>query len=160
MMIETGTRQSVSLQPARTLCGGTRFVVSQSQLVRTVRRKALKMTDRIFISNLELLSRIGITAEERDQPQRLTISLGLEPRRDFSALEDSIGNAVDYATVCEKVRALASASQRNLIETLAVEIAQALLVEFPLDAVEIELRKYILPETDYVAVKIRREAAR
>ena len=118
------------------------------------------MTDRIFISNLELLSRIGITAEERDQPQRLTVSLGLEPRRDFSALEDSIGNAVDYATVCEKVRALASASQRNLIETLAVEIAQALLVEFPLDAVEIELRKYILPETDYVAVKIRREAAR
>ena len=117
------------------------------------------MSDQILIANLELLTRIGITAEEREKSQRLTVSLVLHPRKGFAGLGDNIANAVDYATVCAQVRELASGAARNLIETLAEEIAGLLLREFPLDAVEIELRKYILPETDHVAVKIRREKA-
>ena len=118
------------------------------------------MSDSIFISNLELMARIGITEEERAKPQRLTVSIAIFPKHDFSKLNDRIENAVDYAVVCEKVRSLISASANNLIETLATGIAQMLLGQFPVDAVEIELRKYILPETDYVAVKLRREADR
>jgi len=118
------------------------------------------MSDIIFISNLELLAHIGITAEERAEPQRLTVSITLQPKRDFSNLKDRIENAVDYASVCGRVRSLASIFAKNLVETLAAEIALMLLDEFAVDAVEIELRKYILPETEYVAVKIRREAAR
>jgi dihydroneopterin aldolase len=117
------------------------------------------MSDYIFIANLELFTHIGITPEEREQPQRLTVSLMLQPRKGFADLGDNIANAVDYATVCTRVRELAAGAARNLIETLTEEIAATLLREFPLDAVEIELRKYILPETDYVAVKIRREPA-
>jgi 7,8-dihydroneopterin aldolase/epimerase/oxygenase len=117
------------------------------------------MDDRIFISDLELSSRIGITEAERARPQRLTVSLTLFPRRDFSALDDRIENTVDYAEVCAQVRSLAAQRPRNLIETLAEEIAQTLLSDFPLRAVEIELRKYILPETAFVAVKIRRDTA-
>jgi dihydroneopterin aldolase len=44
-----------------------------------------------------------------------------------------------------------------LIETLAEEIAGLLLERFPLRAVEVELRKFILTDTAYVAVRIRRE---
>ena len=117
------------------------------------------MSDQILISNLELSSRIGITAQEREKPQRLTVSLVLHPKRDFSALNDRIENTVDYAEVCLRTVSLASRDSRNLIETLAEEIAGMLLADIPLKAVEIELRKYILPETEYVAVKIRREAA-
>lgn len=116
------------------------------------------MDDRIFISELELSPRIGISDAERAEPQRLTVSLALFPRRDFSALDDRIENTVDYAEVCARVRSLAAQRPRNLIETLAEEIAQFLLADFPLRAVEIELRKYILPETAFVAVKIRRGA--
>ena len=45
---------------------------------------------------------------------------------------------------------------RALIETLAEEIAAELLARFPLQAVELELRKFILPDTAFVAVRIRR----
>jgi dihydroneopterin aldolase len=116
------------------------------------------MDDQIFISNLELLAHIGVTDEERAEPQRLTVSLALVPSRGFSGLGDRLKNAVDYADVCERVRALAAKQPRNLIETLAEEIARALLAYFSLGIVEIELRKYILPETEFVAVRIRREA--
>ena len=118
------------------------------------------MNDRIIVENLELQAHIGITSGERANAQRLTVSLILHPLREFSALDDRIENTVDYAKVCEAVRLLASLRPRNLIETLAEEIARLILSDFSVRAVDIDLRKYVLPETAWVGVNIQREAAR
>lgn len=115
------------------------------------------MTDRIVIDGLELSSFIGVPDAERAEAQRLTVNLVLEPMRGFSALDDAIANTVDYFRVCEVVKALSLARPRHLIETLAGEIAATLLERFALGAVEVELRKYILPDTAFVAVRLRRE---
>jgi len=115
------------------------------------------MPDCIRIESLELSSLIGVPEEERAAPQRLTASLVLEPIRDFRALDDRLENTVDYFAVCAHIKALATARPRCLIETLAGEIAAELLARFPLRAVEIELRKFILPDTAFVAVHLRRE---
>jgi dihydroneopterin aldolase len=115
------------------------------------------MPDQILISQLELSSSVGVPEDERSLPQRLTASLVLEPRRGFDALEDRLENTVDYASLTRIVQQIARGRPRQLIETLAEEIAGQLLVRFPLAAVEVELRKYILPDTEYVAVKLRRE---
>jgi dihydroneopterin aldolase len=118
------------------------------------------MIDRILIEALELSSFIGVPDEERVAAQRLTASLVLEPIRDFRALEDRIENTVDYFVLSEFVKHLSLARPRQLIETLVEEIAAELLARFPLRAVEVELRKFILPDTQFVAVRIRREATR
>lgn len=115
------------------------------------------MPDRILIEGLELSSRVGVPEEERGEAQRLTANLVLEPIRDFRALKDRLENTVDYFAAGECIKALSLARPRHLIETLAEEIAGELLARFPLRAVEIELRKYILPDTAFVAVRIRRE---
>jgi dihydroneopterin aldolase len=115
------------------------------------------MADCIRIENLELRSYIGVPAEERAATQRLTVSLTLEPIRDFRALGDRIENTVDYFDVCNFIKALSLSEPRHLIETLAQEIAAQLLTRYPLRAVEVELRKYILPDTAFVAIQIRRE---
>ena len=115
------------------------------------------MTDRILIDSLELSSFIGVPDEERATAQRLTVNLVLEPSRDFTALGDALENTVDYFRVCEEAKALSLARPRQLIETLAEDIATLLLARFALRAVEVELRKYILPDTAFVAVQIRRE---
>lgn len=114
------------------------------------------MTDRILIDGLELSSCIGVPDEERATAQRLTANLVLEPIRDFTALGDALENTVDYFRVCAEVKALALARPRRLIETLAEDLAALLLTRFALRAVEIELRKYILSDAAFVAVKIRR----
>lgn len=116
------------------------------------------MNDRILIADLELLARTGVTAEEQAKPQRLTVSLALHPRNPFSGLDDRIENTVDYARVCTAIRSLASQHSGYLIETLAEKIARMVLADFPVLAVELELRKYILPETAFVAVSINRKA--
>jgi len=118
------------------------------------------MPDHIRIESLELSAHIGVPDEERATAQRLTASLLLEPIRDFRALGDLIENTVDYFAVCQCVKALSLARPRHLLETLAEEIAGELLAHFPLRSVEIELRKFILPDTAFVAIQLRRERAR
>jgi dihydroneopterin aldolase len=117
------------------------------------------MPDTIHISELELSTHIGVPDEERATAQRLTVSLVLEPSRNFAQLGDEIANTVDYFTVCRAVQALAEDRPRKLIETLGEEIAALVLSRFAVRAVEVELRKFILPDTAFVAVCLRRERA-
>jgi dihydroneopterin aldolase len=114
--------------------------------------------DQIVISQLGISSFIGAFEEERKKPQRLRVTVIMEPRTSFSHMHDQLESTVDYAEVSGLIKALAATGQRLLIETLGEEIATALLAEYPLNAVEVELRKYILPDTEYVAVRLRREA--
>ena len=113
-------------------------------------------SDEIHVANLALNIHVGVTDEEQARAQRLTVSLTLRPVRGFSNLEDRIENTVNYAAVCAAVRALAAARPRRLIETLALDIAGEILARFAVASVEVELRKYILPDTDYVAVRLSR----
>ncbi|MEQ1860343.1 MAG: dihydroneopterin aldolase [Chthoniobacteraceae bacterium] len=113
--------------------------------------------DTIHISQLELRAHIGVPDEERATPQRLTVDLTLEPARGFSDLADDLARTVDYFEVCRAVQALAAERPRKLIETLAEEIAALVLARFAVVSVEVELRKYILPDTQFVAVHLHRE---
>ncbi|MDB6173750.1 MAG: dihydroneopterin aldolase [Chthoniobacteraceae bacterium] len=113
--------------------------------------------DLIHIEALELSARIGVPEEERAVPQRLTINLTLQPSADFRALSDTIEKTVNYFEVARAVQAIARERPRCLLETLGEDISAALLKGFALQAVEIELRKYILPDTAHVAVRLRRE---
>ena len=118
------------------------------------------MRDAIRIEELELSTRIGVPEAERAMPQRLTAHLLLEPELSFDQLSDDLANAVDYFVISQAVQELARQRPRQLVETLAAEIARMLLTRFPLAAVEVEVRKYILAGTAFVAVKLRREKSR
>ena len=117
----------------------------------------MSTSDEIHVSNLALNIHVGVTDEEQARPQRLTVSLTLRPMRGFGGLDDRIENTVNYAAVCAAVRTLATARPRRLIETLALDITGEILARFAVASVEIELRKYILPDTDYVAVRLSRD---
>ena len=114
--------------------------------------------DQIIISQLGISTFIGATEEERRKPQRLRVSVVMELKRGFAGMADVLENTVDYAEVSTAIKDLAARGQRLLIESLVEEIAAMLLRSYPLNAVELELRKYILPDTEFVAVRIRREA--
>jgi 7,8-dihydroneopterin aldolase/epimerase/oxygenase len=108
--------------------------------------------DSIHIDQLELSAHIGVPEEERLHPQRLT----LQPKHDFTALDDQLTNTVDYFALTRRVRDIAAQSRWKLIESLAQEIATRILAEFDVQSLQIELRKYILPDTNFVAVRIAR----
>ena len=112
--------------------------------------------DEIRIEELEIMARVGVPDEERAQPQRLTVSIVLQPGRPFGELGNDLARAIDYAAVCAEVRGFISSREDKLIETLAHETAAHLLRKFDLLRVKLELRKFILPETKYVSVRVVR----
>ncbi|MDR1190379.1 MAG: dihydroneopterin aldolase [Verrucomicrobiales bacterium] len=118
------------------------------------------MPDRIHINRLTVSARVGVSDAERARPQRLEISLTFPvPTVSAAAAGDDLSLTVDYFAVGETVKRVAAARPRKLLETLAEEIAAAVLAEFTVSAVTLEVRKFILPETNFVSLVIERRAA-
>ena len=116
--------------------------------------------DVIRIERIELLGHIGVPDDERAQPQRLTISMAFWPNKSGAELNDDIAQAVNYAAVCAEVRKFVEERRDKLIETLADALACHLLDMFEIRRITIELRKYILPEVEFVSVTVTRERAK
>lgn len=112
------------------------------------------MNDRILIRGLSLITHIGVPAEERATPQTLRAHLTLEGPP--FPLTDSLAQTINYKLVADQIRDLAQQGERQLLETLAQEIASFLLDHHPITWIRVELEKFILPETDWVGVTIER----
>lgn len=110
----------------------------------------------ILISGLRVRSNIGVPDEERAEIQELEFDLRIRTGLAFDQMEDTLSKTIDYARVCQRVSEIAAEKPRNLIETLADEVAGKVLAEFDAASVELELRKYILQETRHVAVRCTR----
>jgi phosphoglycolate phosphatase len=121
--------------------------------------EAPSAADEIRIEELEIFTRIGVPDEERAAPQRLTVSLTLQTRRGFGEMEENLARTVDYAGVCEELQSFVRDREDRLIETLADAMARHLIDNFEIARVEIELRKFILPATKFVAVRVARESS-
>lgn len=116
-------------------------------------------TERIIeIRGLELNARVGVPDGESAHPQRLLFDLRFAATDQTPDLGDEISRTVDYHAVALRVAAIVEERPRKLIETLADDIALLLLVEYDLRWIEITVRKFILPNAEWVAVSIRRES--
>ena len=114
--------------------------------------------DCIRIHGLEVPTCIGVGEEERSQPQKLVLDVQLET--DFRGTADDIGRATDYAVVAEWLTADCTRREVRLLETLIEDLAEGLLAVFPrVSAVLLEIRKFVLPNTESVSVRIRRTRA-
>jgi len=113
----------------------------------------------IAIRGLEVSARVGVPDEERATPQRLLVDLKFAALSQPETLNDDIALTVDYHTVSLRVAEMAGDHPVKLIETLADEMAETLLSEFGLRWIEITIRKFILPQTEWVAVSTRRESS-
>ncbi len=115
--------------------------------------------DTIHIEQLELFARIGVTDDERERRQRLTVSITIWPNEQFDHLGDDVARAVDYSVVSAAARDFVAARSDKLIETLAEALAGHLLGAFRLQQVQIELRKFALPDAQYAAAIVTRRAS-
>jgi len=59
-----------------------------------------------------------VTADERERPQRLTVSITVWPEEQFDHLGDDVARAVDYSVVSAAARDFVAVRSDKLIETL------------------------------------------
>jgi len=111
----------------------------------------------IQIQGLSLLAQVGVPDEELRNPQKLCFDIRFAALLQPETLEDDLSNTIDYQAISLRSEEIAQERPRRLVETLADEITTILLVEFQLRWIELTIRKFILPNTEYVAVTVRKE---
>src|SRR5580692_8229737 len=115
------------------------------------------MPDLIRIVDFEVFAHIGVTEDERRAAQRLLITLEMTVATfAHAAKTDDISRTVNYYDVAQRLALITAKRPRKLLETLAEEIATEVLKSYPMQKLELEIKKFSLPGTQYVSVKIER----
>jgi phosphoglycolate phosphatase len=115
--------------------------------------------DQVYeISDRKVSTHIGVTEEERATAQTVAITLRFRTFGRFQDLNDDLTKTADYAAIATEMTQFVSESKYSLIETLVVQLAEHIMREFPLAYLEVELKKFILPDTNYVSVRAIRRA--
>ena len=115
-----------------------------------------EVNDLIEINDLEVFYRVGVPDEERSKPQRLLLTLRIYCSFRKAAISDSITDTIDYQSIVNGLKSFGINKEWKLIEKLAVDIAEWTLTEFKPYAVEVVVKKFIIPETKYISVFTRK----
>lgn len=81
------------------------------------------MGDRISIDNLRLKCRVGITNEERREPQEIVVDTSLTVNLERAGGSDDLNDTVDYMEIMQRVSQFVSNREFKLLESLAEGIA-------------------------------------
>jgi 7,8-dihydroneopterin aldolase/epimerase/oxygenase len=112
--------------------------------------------NKIIIKDLEVFYRVGVPDEEREEPQRLLITVEMEHDFSEAARTDNLAKTIDYFAVAQRLLKFGEGRSWKLIEKLANDIATFIVNAFQASTVTIEVKKFIIPEARFVAVKLRR----
>jgi FolB domain-containing protein len=112
--------------------------------------------DAIIIKDLEVWYHVGVPEAERQAAQRLLVTV--EMRHDFgaAAASDDLARTIDYYAVSQRLLKMGVGRNWQLIEKLAVDIAATILADFQPASVAVTIKKFIIPEARWVAVKVER----
>ena len=97
--------------------------------------------DQVFIQDLHLLTLIGVYDWERTKLREILANITIFTDTRAAGISDDLSNWVNYASLAEKIRQLATASSRFTVEAFASDIARACLEEPGVEGVRIRLDK-------------------
>ncbi len=112
--------------------------------------------DTIIISDLAVSYRVGVTEAEQAQPQRLLLTLELGHNFARATARDDLRHTIDYAAICQRLLQFGEGRTWKLIETIADQIAAMVKAEFRPASVIVEVKKFIIPQAQYVSVRVSR----
>lgn len=113
--------------------------------------------DLIRIVDYEIEARVGVSQQERAKPQRLLVCLDLWLPLERAVQTQDLSTTVDYEAVGRLLKQLAAERKWILLERVAADIAEALVNEFKVRKLRVEVKKFGLPEARYVSVELVRE---
>ncbi len=102
------------------------------------------MADQLIIEHLEFQGHCGVTEAERLVPQPIAVDLIADyPDRAVEAIaeRDDLADAVDYATIAQRVMEIGTSQPFHLLETLTDRLAAVLFSEFAVTRVRLWVRK-------------------
>lgn len=103
------------------------------------------MTDRIFVRDLKVDAKVGVTEEERAETQTLTINIEIATDLSEAGESDDLSKTIDYGEVAMAAAQLVRSSEVQLLETLAERIAAQISATERVQMVTVEIAKDVPP---------------
>lgn len=119
--------------------------------------------DRILIEGLVVDAYVGVYPHEEKIHQRLIIDLTLYADVAPAAAEDDVAKTIDYDQAAAIARSVVASRHHRLIETIADEIARAVLARFARQLAKVDVRVAkpgAVPDAGSVATAVSREPSR
>ena len=117
------------------------------------------MADRIELRGLTVRGNHGVFDHERRDGQDFVVDVTVWIDLAAAAASDQLADTYDYGTLAQRAAEIVAGPARNLIETVAAEIAEDVMTDQRVHAVEVVVHKPSAPiplQFDDVAVIARR----
>ena len=112
--------------------------------------------DKITICDLEVFYNVGVPDEERATAQRLLLTVEMSHDFSVAAASENLAATIDYFAVVQRLLRFGEGRSWKLIETLATNIAEMILLEFKPPDVAVEVNKFVIQEARHVSVRVSR----
>jgi dihydroneopterin aldolase len=99
------------------------------------------MADRIELRGLKVRGNHGVFDHERRDGQDFVVDITLWIDLAAAADSDDLRDTFDYGTLAQRAAAIVAGTPRNLIETVAAEIAEDAMADLRVHAVEVTVHK-------------------
>lgn len=116
--------------------------------------------DRIIFEKIQFYAYHGVLEEENRLGQKFEVDLEMYLDLKEAGKSDSINDTINYTRVYDVVNEILMGTKRQLLESIAENIAQKILIQFSINEVVVRVRKLNPPIHGYlksVAVEIRRD---
>ncbi|MET4428012.1 MULTISPECIES: dihydroneopterin aldolase [unclassified Mycolicibacterium] len=99
------------------------------------------MADRIELRGLTVRGNHGVFDHERVEGQDFVVDLTVWVDLAAAAASDDLADTLDYGSLAQRAADIIAGPPRNLIETVAAEIAEDVMVDARVHAVEVVVHK-------------------
>lgn len=99
------------------------------------------MADRIALDGLRVRGHHGVYEHEKRDGQEFGVDVVVWLDLGPAAAGDDLRRTANYGELAERAAGIVGGTPRDLVETVAVEIADAVLAEHPVEAVEVTIHK-------------------
>ncbi|QKT08547.1 dihydroneopterin aldolase [Gordonia sp. X0973] len=103
------------------------------------------MADRIELTGLRVRGHHGVFDHERRDGQDFIIDVSVWLDLSIAAESDELTDTLDYGALAQLVHDIVAGAPRNLIEKVGAEIAEAVMADERLHAVEVTVHKPSAP---------------
>ena len=95
----------------------------------------------IRIEDFVVTLSIGAYEHERGRPQRVRVDLDMTIDQDLTAIDDRLSAVVSYDGLLDRIEKVASSRHINLLETLAMEVADICFTDTRVRRVAVSVKK-------------------
>ena len=97
--------------------------------------------DRIIMEGMQFYGFHGVNVEERSLGQSYVVDLAVEIDLGVPGRSDRLEDTVRYTHLYRLVQKVVEGESKNLLEATAEAVAGRILEEFPVDAVQVRVKK-------------------